>query len=63
MRFDLSDQFDKPSFQQTGILGEQGILFLGDNIPKSVKFVGEFSHDLLPGIAVGDDPEVSVFAK
>ena len=63
MRYHLSDQFGKPSFQQSGILGEQGILFLQDDIPKSGKFVGEFTYDLLPGIAVGDDPEVDVFAK
>ena len=63
MRYDLSDQFSKPSFQQSGILGEQGILFPGNNIPKDSKFVGELSHDLFPGISVGDDPEVVVFAK
>jgi hypothetical protein len=63
MRFDLSDQFGKPSFQQSSILGEQGILFPHDDFPKSGKFVREFTYDLFPGITVGDDPEADIFAK
>ena len=39
------------------------VIFPGDDIPKDSKFVGELSHNLLPGVAVGDDPEVSIFLK